>query len=137
MTLRPEFILPHPEFNAFLFATVGEEKNGSELTVLSALSRLGLDPWSEAARLSDLSNEKATSALASKIASLPEGHWKVSDSRSIAGRLVQLLPSPGPARPKQTAAGDGQKPRLDLRPRILWIVIGAAILAYLFFQNIK
>ncbi len=137
MTLRPEFILPHPEFNAFLFATVGEEKNGSELTVLSALSRLGLDPWSEAERLSDLSNEKATSALASKIASLPEGHWKASDSRSIAGRLIQLLPSPGPARPKQTAVGDEQKPLLDLRLRILWIAIGAAILAYLLFQNIQ
>lgn len=137
MTLRPEFILPHPEFNEFLFAIVGEEKNGSELTVLSALSRLGLDPWGEAVRLSDLPDEKATSALASKIASLPEGHWTASDSQSIAGRLVQLLPSPGSARPEQTAAGDGLKTRPGLRSRILWIAIGAAILAYLLFQNIQ
>ena len=54
MTLRPEYSLVHSEFNEFLFAFVGEEKSGADLTVLSALARLGLDPWNEAARLSAL-----------------------------------------------------------------------------------
>ena len=52
MTLRPEYALGHSEYNAFLFAAVGEEKVGT-LTVLTALTRLGIDPWQEAARLSD------------------------------------------------------------------------------------
>jgi len=34
MTLRPEFSLGHSEYNAFLFAAVGEEKIGLPLTVL-------------------------------------------------------------------------------------------------------
>ena len=54
MALRPEYSLGHSEFNEFLFAFVGEEKSGQQLTVLSALARLGLDPWGEAARLSEL-----------------------------------------------------------------------------------
>ncbi len=45
MTLRPQFSLINSEFNEFLFASVGMEKTGIELTVLSALTRLGVDPW--------------------------------------------------------------------------------------------
>ena len=43
MTLRPEYSLGHSEYDAFLFAAVGEERVGT-LTVLTALSRLGIDP---------------------------------------------------------------------------------------------
>jgi hypothetical protein len=92
MTLRAEFSLGHSEFNEFLFATVGEENNGTQLTVLSALTRLGFDPWGEAARLSDLPRETATRALALIIALLPEGDWKASDAWTIAARLVKCLP---------------------------------------------
>jgi hypothetical protein len=92
MTLRPQFSLIHSEFNEFLFASVGAEKNGTELTVLSALTRLGIDPWGEAARLSDLPREAAARALAAAIAALPEGDWTVSDSWAIAARLVDRLP---------------------------------------------
>ena len=44
MTLRPEYSLGHSEYNAFLFAAVGEEKARLPLTVLTALTRLGFDP---------------------------------------------------------------------------------------------
>ena len=59
MTLRPEYSLGHSEYNAFLFAAVGQETVGPPLTVLTALTRLGFDPWREAARLSDLPRETA------------------------------------------------------------------------------
>ena len=78
MTLRPEYSLGHSEYNAFLFAAVGEEKVGLPLTVLTALTRLGFDPWREAARLSDLPRETASRAFAVTIAMLPEGDWKAS-----------------------------------------------------------
>jgi hypothetical protein len=45
------------EFNDFLFAPIGEEGNEMLLSVLSALARLGVDPWQEAARLSQLPKE--------------------------------------------------------------------------------
>ncbi|OFW99640.1 MAG: hypothetical protein A3D94_12720 [Alphaproteobacteria bacterium RIFCSPHIGHO2_12_FULL_66_14] len=92
MTLRPEYALGHSRYNAFLFASVGEEGNGLSLTVLTALTRLGLDPWQEAARLSDLPRETAARALAATIATSPEGDWKASDSGVIATRLVDWLP---------------------------------------------
>jgi len=47
------------EYNEFLFATIGEEKNETPLSVLSALTRLDVDPWREAARLSQLPKEEA------------------------------------------------------------------------------
>ena len=93
MTLRPEYSLGHSEYNAFLFAAVGEEKVGLPLTVLTALTRLGFDPWREAARLSDLPRETAARAFAVTIAILPEGDWKASESEAIAARLVNWLPA--------------------------------------------
>ena len=92
MTLRPEYRLGHSEYNEFLFATIGEEQIGMSLTVLSALTRLGFDPWREAARLSDLPKEIAARRLATILATLPEGDWKASESEAIAARLVSWLP---------------------------------------------
>ena len=42
------FALESSNLNAFLFAEIGGELNGSTLTVLSALARLDGDPWAEA-----------------------------------------------------------------------------------------
>src|SRR5436305_2548591 len=95
MTLRPEFALGHSPYNAFLFAAVGEEQIGMPLTVLSALARLGFDPWKEAARLSALPRETAARAFAVTIAMLPEGNWTASESETIATRLVSWLPRQG------------------------------------------
>src|SRR5882672_1038439 len=67
-------------------------KVGLPLTVLTALTRLGFDPWREAARLSDLPRETAARAFAVTIAMLPEGDWKASESEAIAARLVNWLP---------------------------------------------
>jgi hypothetical protein len=92
MTLRPEYSLGHSPYNAFLFAAVGEERVGVPLTVLSALTRLGLDPWQEATRLSALPRETAALALAKTIRMLPEGDWSSSEVGAVAARLVTWLP---------------------------------------------
>jgi hypothetical protein len=81
-----------PEFDAFLFAAIGEERNGMTLSVLSGLSRLNLDPWEEAVRLSRLPRQGAVEALGHSIARLPRGKWQLSDVAEIASRLVALLP---------------------------------------------
>lgn len=54
MALRADFPLLHSELNDFLFAHLRKEENGLPLTVQSALTRLGADPWAEGARLSEL-----------------------------------------------------------------------------------
>ena len=73
MTLRPEYSLGHSDYNAFLFASLGQEETGLPLTVQTALIRLGVDPWQEAARLSDMPKAAAAQALAAAMARLPDG----------------------------------------------------------------
>ena len=129
MALRTEYSLGNSEFNDFLFAFVGEEKSGTPLTVLSALARLDLDPWGEASRLSELTKKAATIALAAKIAVLPEGDWKASDSQSIAVRLVDLLPRHVSAPDKSTLVrniGD-RKPMSETQKRLLWMGLALAL----------
>src|SRR5260370_37382682 len=92
MTLRREYSLGHSEYNAFLFASVGEEKIGMPLTVLTALTRLDVDPWLEAARLADLSKEAALQALHPTIARLPRGARKAPHAGALAPRLLHWLP---------------------------------------------
>src|SRR5271170_4680407 len=91
--LPPAFSLLQSEFNDFLYAPIGEESNDSVLTVLSALARLGIDPWQESARLARLSKETATQRLASIIAGLPDGRWAPADAGAIAARLIEFLPA--------------------------------------------
>jgi hypothetical protein len=130
MTLRPEYSLGHSEYDAFLFAAVGEEQVGVPLTVLSALTRLGLDPWEVAARLSDLPRETATEALTTMIATLPEGDWKLSESGAIAARLVSWLPGRSvPAIPPAKSIRIGsEKMKSGLGIWLAWGVLAVALL---------
>jgi hypothetical protein len=92
MSLRHAYAPMLPEFDSFLFASVGEEVDGVPLSVLSALSRLDLDPRDEAARLAHLTKEAAADQLASMIARLSDRRWSLSQVREIAGRLIERLP---------------------------------------------
>lgn len=95
MTLRPEYSLGHSAYNDFLFGSLGPGEGGTEITVLSALSRLGIDPWQEAERLAALPRAAAVQALSDTIARLPDGTWGASPEAGgmIAARLVALLPA--------------------------------------------
>jgi len=103
MTLRPEYSLGHSAYNDFLFGTVGQDAAGTEITVLSALSRLGVDPWQEAARLAALPRDAAAGALAATLARLPDGTWPEAEAAKIAARLVALLPEGAVADIPQTS----------------------------------
>ena len=80
------------EFNDFLFAPIGEERNGMLLSVVSALARLSVDPWQEAANLAQLPRATATRRLASLIATLPERPSTQLDPEANAARLIACLP---------------------------------------------
>jgi hypothetical protein len=55
-----------------IFATMGTEENGAPLSVLSGLTRLGIDPWIEGARLAKLPEQAAARALTPLIALFPK-----------------------------------------------------------------
>jgi len=93
MTLRQSFRPLRPDFDKFLFATVGDEIDGIPLSVISSLVRLGLDPWAEADRLSSLSSREAVEQLTRLIAEQPKASRSLGEAREIACGLVNLLPA--------------------------------------------
>ena len=140
MTLRPEYSLGHSEYNAFLFASVGEEKTGLQLTVQTALIRLGLDPWQEAARLSGLPKAAAVQAMTAAIARLPEGDWVAANLPEIAARLVANLPgrstpaAPFPAarhpavkRPLIEKMKSAMAIKTPASARLVWVALAVAL----------
>ncbi len=131
MTLPARFSLLHSDLNDFLFAAVGDEANGMPLNVVSALTRLDVDPWDEAARLSTLPKAVAVAALAPMIARLPICRQPRSDDWEISRRLVELLPAHGraaaPGSLEREAAKD--KRRLRLAMVLVCLVFAAAMLA--------
>jgi len=80
------------QFDEFLFAPIGEEKNGVRLSVVSALARMGKDPWQEAAQLAQLPGPGAIRKLASLIETLPDAPAVYLGPMTTAARLIALLP---------------------------------------------
>ncbi len=130
MALPARFSLLHSELNDFLFASVGEEQNGVTLSVVSGLTRLGLDPWEEAARLTPLPKTRAAEALASLIARLPIRRTQSLDDLAISRRLVELLPA-------QKTPPLQARERAEARQKKYWgamillasLALGAAVLS--------
>jgi hypothetical protein len=117
MTLRRAFLPLLPDFDKFLFATVGDEVDGVPLSVISALTRLGLDPWQEAVRLTSLSNREAVEQLARLIVELPGTSRQGDEARKIAGGLVRLLPT------RDTSQRSVSQ--IQIRPRFLGLKLPA------------
>ena len=81
------------EFDLFLFARIGEDASGLALSVVSALARMDLDPWQEAAALAALPTATATQKVATLLRGLPDEVLS-EDRDSTATRLIALLPRP-------------------------------------------
>ncbi len=80
------------EFDEFLGAPIGEDRNGTTLSVLSALARLDVDPWLEATSLARMPREAATERLTALIDALPREPASAIPSQTSAADLVALLP---------------------------------------------
>ena|SRR5271165_1047393 len=81
-----------PEFDEFLRASIGEDRNGTGLSVLSALTRLHVDPWQEAASLARMPRAAAVLRLTALIEELPNEPAGVIPAKASAADLVALLP---------------------------------------------
>jgi hypothetical protein len=114
------------EFDPFLFASIGDERDGPLLSVVSALARLDVDPWNEAASLARMPRDRAKQRLTFLIASLPNCATTGLAPEIAAARLIALLPQ---AESVNTAAA------ATLRPVAAnsWsgLFIGLAVLALL------
>ena len=134
--LPAQFSLLRPEFNDFLFAPIGEEGNDTDITVLSALARLGVDPWQEAARLAQLSREMAKERLSTIISGLPNGRWMPSDIGTIATRLIDLLPAKRISILPASGTSPGKRPATSTIMQIAVVaVLGGVILFTVIARN--
>ena len=127
MTLSASASRLGPEFENFLFAPIGEDRNGMLLSVLSALARLDIDPWQEAAQLAALPGETATRRLSSLIAALPDGPSAHPDPATDAARLIALLPlragSKIAPRAGLPSGGAATQPRAIMYVYVIFMVI--------------
>jgi hypothetical protein len=106
------------EFNPFLRTQLWEEREGGRLSLLSALARLGLDPWGEAADLARLPRPAAAARLADLLGRLPGS--APEDEREIAcQKSVSLLPLDRHAAIATNRLG--RPPRLPMMMLAVWI----------------
>ena len=103
------FALENSGLEPFLYADIGAEPNGTALTVLSMIARLGRDPWAEAARWGGLPEGGAIDNLAQSIAQMPLVQSGLAEARATATRIVRLLPAPMPGI-SQGAAANAEAP---------------------------
>jgi hypothetical protein len=118
------FCLQHSDLNGFLQAHIGTERHGGSLSVLSAIARLGEDPWNEAGRLASLPKAAATADLARIIANMPSSLWPLPEAEIIAARLTALLPD-GAGR--KAALG---RPKLERSAIVLIVLAAGGALAF-------
>ena len=83
------------QFNAFLRAALWLDRDAAPLSVLSALARLDVDPWEEAAQLAKLPEESACAKLAAMLSNLPGAPSLRQDLEGLCVRSVRLLPRAG------------------------------------------
>jgi len=121
------------DFDEFLYSAIADDANGMPLTLLTALARLGVDPWDEAASLASLSRESAQQKLGSLLASVPNGPAPGADTATIATRLVALLhqspqrPADAPGNPSPGATltpSKGTRRSLYYIAALLFLIAG-------------
>lgn len=111
-----------PQFDAFLFASVGEDRNGTPVSVLSALARFGVDPWKEAETLAKLPQADAADRLDEMILALADVPSAVADHHGIASRMIALLPQAATIQTTVRKAARSMAPEQN-NLVILWVVV--------------
>ena len=118
------------EFDAFLFAPLGEDRNGLSVSVVSLLARMNLDPWQEAGDLATLPAEAAATRLACSLDTLTDPILRQASSRTMVLGLLALLPRrTAAATPTQGAGLAVASP--DSRGRIAAIIVIMSAIALL------
>jgi len=110
-------------YNPFLFASFGDAHAAGPISTVSALARLDIDPWQEAAELARLSKGVAIQRLALLLARLPGWSDAIPESQMAATRLIGLLPGHA----GEVGAVSGQPNRLRAAASPTFVAIGFGI----------
>jgi hypothetical protein len=122
------------DFDEFLFASIGDDSSGAPVSLLTALARLDIDGWEEAASLARMTSESAAQRLATLLASLPNSPVS-AEPKTIATRLVALLHRK-PALAAQPAAsippGDAPMRAVKSNPAVYYFIGSIAVIVLIF-----
>ena len=128
---QADLLNPHPpEFERFLYAPVGKDRNGYVVTVLSTLARLGLDPWAETADLAMLGRDAARSRLESLLSRFRDIPMLASDEGRVARNLSRLLPDS----PKPSSREQGVPTLARSQARRNWMIWAALAVVIVLYQ---
>ena len=86
-------MMPASGFDTFLYAPIGQDKNGVPLSMLSVFARRDTDPWEEAAKLCRLPKASAVSELSAVLEAGAPPSLAAHDQALLAVRLIALLPA--------------------------------------------
>ncbi len=125
---EPNVLNPHPpEFERFLYAPLGEDRNGYVVTVLSALARLGLDPWNETTELVKLGREAAGARLGLLLSRFRDVPALGRDHGAVAQQLSLLLPA-APALRSFTRTGATAANGPAVSSGTIWAILAFAVI---------
>jgi hypothetical protein len=130
MTRLDDFRQAATPLDRFLHASVGEDRNGNPVTVLSTFARLGLDPWEEATGLSKRAPESARLRLGGLLARVRDVAG--AGSGTSVQRLLDLLPQKASAHPQRGGAPSAHSNGFGLG-EILAIIALLLVMYSLFF----
>lgn len=122
-------------FDPFLYAAVGEDRNGNRVSVLSALARLGLGPWDAAADLAGLTRAEARSRLGALLASFRDVPALGHDHAAITQRLIELLPTSADRRASQAMAPTSAAGAIGIGPILAILMLIIFLLNSLFLGS--
>jgi hypothetical protein len=113
-------------YEAFLYTEIGEQENGMPLSMVSALTRLGLDPWDEARRLASLPAAAAAAAVSDLI---KRTSARATELPKLSARMVALLSRPAPVAARVVSVPGIPPWLLERRWLAVLLVVGVLIVA--------
>ena len=116
-------------YEEFLYTEIGEQENGMPVSMVSALTRLGLDPWDEARRLASLPATGAVTAIGELIKRTSVFTAQASALPSLTGRLAALLARPAPVAARVVSLPGVPPWLLEGRWLAVLLVVGVLIVA--------
>jgi hypothetical protein len=129
------------EFQNFLYAPICQDQEGMMLSVLSALARQDVDPWAEAARLSQLPKETAVKQITDLLDGLPRRTLACLDRVEVAARLSALLPGNSGSKVSRTlsasATARGDPRVLAFNWRFFYLYLGLMLLMNWFMAELR
>jgi len=133
---RPPYLVL--KYDKFLQSSVGDDKRGAGVTVLSMMARLGIDPRREASNLAAMPKDSAHQRLDALLARFTDVPFWVPSRRDVGLRLIAFLP-PGDHSDGSTVGGRPIDALLRPAEKLLHLVLLVGVLlayyAARFFSN--